>query len=132
MGKAKLLVYLSILGGMGLIYLARFRRGFDSNLAANLLLAIIAVSLVTVVYFALSFPKAIDEDDGGVSVYALQQKDPSFYGTSEISTDGGSTIEKAQWIPGPAWIIIFLNILSCIWALVSMGYDFSKLIGSID
>ena len=132
MGKTKLLVYLNMLGGLGLIYLARFRRGFDSDLTAKLLLALIAVSLVTVVYFALSFPKAIDDDDGDFSVYDLQQKDPSFYGKAEISTDGGNTVQQAKWTPGPAWIIIFLNTLACILALMSMDYDFSKLIGSID
>ncbi len=132
MGKTKLLVYLNMLGGLGLIYLARFRRGFNSDFAENLLLAMIVVSLGTMIYFALSFPEAIGEDDGANSVYDIHEKDPSLYKQSEISTDGGDTILKAQWSPGPAWIIMFLNTLACILALMTMGYDFSKLIGSID
>ena len=134
----KSLIYLSMLTGMAIIYFIRYQK-FNEDMIIKLLFAIIAISLVAIVYFATALPNAINEDQGGASIYLIQEKDPSFISTySEVSStdrelnDFFEVTIRAQWHPDFGFLYFISNLLLCFLALAILDYDFSKIFGSLD
>ena len=122
-----------MLGGIGLIFLVRYRNDFNEDLAIKFLFAITIVSLFTMVYFVTSIPDAIDKDLERSSVYQVQQKDASFVSLgSEIANDGGSIVIKSHWYPSLGFLYLLCIPIFCGISLSSLNYDFSKIFGSID
>ena len=132
MNNVKLLVYLNTIAGLAIIYFLRFQR-FNKGRLELFLSLIIIFSLITAIYFATSLPEAIDKDDELGSIYQVQQEDASFISlNSEISSDNGQTVLKAQWFPNIGFFTLIVNIILCIFALNSIGFDFRKIMGSLD
>ena len=89
--------------------------------------------MITALYFATSLPEAIDKDGGTLGVYQSQEEDPSFISlNSEISYDGGDSVLKAQWFPNFGFFTLIFNVILSVLALISLSFDFKKVLGSLD
>ena len=132
MNNVKLLVYLNTFIAFVIIYFLRFKK-FNKERTEALLFLILVISLITALYFATSLPEAIDKDGGTLGVYQSQEEDPSFISlNSEISYDGGDSVLKAQWFPNFGFFTLIFNVILSVLALISLSFDFKKVLGSLD
>ena len=134
----KILVYINLIFGIGLIYVIRYQK-FNEDMIVKLLFSIAIITLIAGIYFATALPNAINEDQGDQSIYLIQEKDPSIIsmysettGTDRILNDFFEVTIKGQWYPNLGFLYLIGNLLFCLFALGLLNYDFSRIFGSLE
>ena len=101
-GKIQKLLYVAILAGFAALY---FLNEDDEEKGAMACLAMGGAGLLAVAIFALSFPEALDDDQGGFSEMG---EDPSLFGDESIDEDGEFEAD-AKWRPSIAFALVGIS-----------------------